>query len=818
MNIMELIQGIRKGLTWVLVRTFKWTWKFVVWSGKNLWKQGVRGGSYLWRRGVRENGTVVIRHDSQGNCVSVEIFDRNGKNVKDGKMLDMTSYYKNGCMNGAPDHTVTVYRVKNINPFRRDAGRRVDTFGPDTEAFRGMEPDDRFSVREERWKYLNGLPGGPLAPDQRVLFKMFCAQQDTMLEQAALNVAIAEKRLDKLVEIIRNSAIGQDLGDFRQKLAQCYRNVDVDSLPVRVVEDLCKSILMGDPSLGERDVVDRLSSLPVNKITEAEMFYIQCLARLAPDSENSMTADIVSRYEFVKTWEQGGTTRFLDADDKGKAELVRQAMDVGCHKAVEQMAELLFMEDFNTSNIRSRGAYEQTVCALANACAGFSGEQPALLAYYNLIGQKRELSDGLTDIAKGKEFFDTPEFRNMSDNLKKLRLNINSAYASPQIVRLELTKVNNLLQLYQSGSISNSEGEISVSAADALAAILFNLNEVEQAGQALKLLSGSGILATAAMQGAMAKYMIPDEVVRPYMASSDRDEREQDLSVVGTDAGKEIRVDMEAQQGMNFTNEFGQRLEAIHAKYGKLIQADFEDRHVLPFPHEYMDDMMAREPETLTDIIQQVGAEAVAFRNGELTVDELAHCPCYEPYFTGVKGDKNVLAMRMTEFWLERYSPVASVEHEKSVEQPVTGDRELEASADTPLDRVVGGKDTFIEKMNSLVEKYHPESTFEHYCTFVCPGEKAIDLWSKPENQPVFIRMMNEFVAASMAYRNGEMTPEELVKAIPGTAEKKTGMDTRRIADSVTDRVMGIYEGRIHSALERKEHAETAVHRHGMGR
>ena len=227
-----------------------------------------------------------------------------------------------------------------------------------------------------------------------------------------------------------------------------------------------------------------------------------------------------------------------------------------------------------------------------------------------------------------------------------------------------------------------------------------------------------------------------------------------------------------------------------------------ENRRVLPFPAEYVDDMMMREPETLKDIIRQVGAEALAYRNGDLTAEELFQCPCYEPYNPRTGNDVTSLADRMTEFWAERsMSPqemAASVSGGISI--PVSGSEELQFSADTPLDKSFSQTDEYIEKVDSMLQKYDPKSTFDQYCTLVCPSEKAVDMWQSKENQAVFVRLMDECVAMSMAYRKGEITPKELINAIPN-AQRDNGY-SKEYADKLSNRVMGIYEGRIRSSVQ----------------
>lgn len=138
-------------------------------------------------------------------------------------------------------------------------------------------------------------------------------------------------------------------------------------------------------------------------------------------------------------------------------------------------------------------------------------------------------------------------------------------------------------------------------------------------------------------------------------------------------------------------------------------------------------------------------------------------------------------------------------------------------SADTPLGKTVARSDEFIEKVDSIVQKYEPHATFEQYCTMVCPSEKAYDIWSNPNNQEIFSHLMDECVAMSMAYRNGEVSAKELVEVIPGG---RVGGDySKEHADRLCNRVMGIYEGRIQSTVEHPViEQEEAVRGHGLRR
>lgn len=827
---MGVLKTIGNGLRWVALQVLRGTGNLISWGARKLWRFSVRTGVFLWHRVRGESGSVIVKLDKQGTCVSMEVYDSKGKHIKDGRSMDITSFYRKNFLNGVPDQTVAVYRVNNINPFRKRVDKVLGNFGPESRYLAKLKPESRISIREEHWKYKNGVIQGGLSADQQMLFQMFNSQQDLLMEQSALNVAMAEGHIDKIMNIISKSALSQDMGDFNLKIAQCEQHADelLSFMPGDKVKELIDIMQMTDPSLKGGDAVERLSGVPVSYITLQQLFYLRCMSKSELSPLNSRAADIVDRYDFNKAWEKDGISRFHQSDDSAKAELVKSAVRVGNFAAVERMGEALFLEMFNQSNIRSRNMYRETVRAFSDAYTSMAGGQSALLEYYHLIGMKRQMCEQIATAAEGsRDYLFHPDYEEKKYQLEQLNKSLDAVYASPQIIGLELQKVDSLINMYLVGTVKRPDGQLRQDVAEALAALVYNLREAGYSEPVLQKLSKTDILDATAMQQALRNYMFSDDELQPYRLEKDNEPAQEHSSRTVTteenvsngvgQGGPEMYEEPARRLTEVVNRELENRLKSIHAKYGPLVNINFDDRQILPFPQAYMEDMMIREPETLEDIIRQVGAEALAYRNGELTTEELAHCPCYEPYFKGNGRDDEYLAQKMTEYWMERSSSTQAMAVDSEVKIPVSGDREMPLSADTPLGKTVARSDEFIEKVDSIVQKYEPHATFEQYCTMVCPSEKAYDIWSNPNNQEIFSHLMDECVAMSMAYRNGEVSAKELVEVIPGG---RVGGDySKEHADRLCNRVMGIYEGRIQSTVEHPViEQEEAVRGHGLRR
>ena len=827
---MGVLNTVGNGLRWALLQTLRLMGRLISWSARHLWRLSVRGGIFLWHRVRGENGTVVVTLDKQGSCVSISVYDGKGQNIKDGKPLDLTSIYRKNFLNGVPDRNVAVYHVNNINPFRKRADKPLGKVEPQLRFLNRLEPENEFSIREEYWKNKNGVHEGGLSPDQHILFNIFNEQQDKLMEQSLLNLAISERQADKIMEIIRTSAVSQDKNDFNRKIAQCEQHAaDILSfMPADKLQELAEIIAMTDPSLKEAGSVERLSNVPVSCITQQQLFYFRCLWTLDTSPTACLAHGIVDKYDFNKSWEKDGLARFHQGDDEYKAGLITAAVHVDNKKSVGQMAEALFMGMFNQSNIRSRNMYSESVHVLAMAN---TDEPPSvLLEYFSWVQTKRDLCAELAEAAgQDKDFIFSPAYSEWQERLEYCNRKIDEVYASPQIIGLELQKVDNLIGMYVAGTVKGSDGQIRPDVADALAALVENLHEAGFSNPVMQKLAQTDILSSQVMREALQRYMFSDDVLQQYthnrtegQSAQGRQqttgvpecpgaEPESDISraVHVQDAGKPV-ITQDPKQ-------FEAYLNTIHEKYGDQVQVDFEVRKLLPFPAAYVEDMMEREPDKLADIIRQVGSEALAYRNGDLTAMQLFNCPCYEPYYTGNPDDADNLAQRMTEYWADNAVQASQLGRSDSGAISAAGDNELQFSlqfsADTPLDRPLVRTDEFNEKIESIVRKYQPNATFEQYCTMVCPSEKAQDIWKSPDNQGIFIQLMNECVSMSMAYRNGEVTYRELINAVPNANHGKENNYTKEYADKLSNRIMAIYEGRIHSTVEQNQTKGEAVQR-----
>lgn len=823
---MGVLKIVGNGLRWILLQTLKLMGRIISWSARRLWKLSVRGGIFLWHRVRGESGTVVVSLDKQGTCVAMGVYNSKGLNIKDGKPLDLTSMYRKNFLNGVPDRKVVVYHVNNINPFRRRADKPLGKVEPQLRFLKRLKPESQFSLREEYWKNKNGVHEGGLSPDQHILFNIFNEQQDKLMEHSLLNLAISEKQVDKIMEIIRASAVSQDKNDFNRKIAQCEQHAaDILSfMPADKLRELAEIIAMTDPSLKEAGSVERLSNVPVSCITQQQLFYFRCLWTLDTNPTSRLAHGIVEKYDFNRSWEQDGVARFHQGDDESKAGLITAAVHVNNKKSVEQMAEALFMGMFNQSNIRSRNMYSESVHALAVVK---TGEPPSkLLEYFSLVQAKRDLCAELAKAAgKDKDYMFSPAYSEWQKKLECCNRKIDEVYASPQIIGLELQKVDSLIGMYVAGTVKGPDGQIRPDVADALAALVNNLHEAGFSNPVLQKLAQTDILNSQVMREALQRYMFSDDMLQQY--SYNRAEGQSGQKPRQTAETTECPVIKPEPDVFQTTDErdagkpaitqdskqFEAYLNTIHEKYKDRVQVDFEARKLLPFPAAYIEGMMEREPDILADIIRQVGSEALAYRNGDLTAMELFNCPCYEPYYTGNPDDADSLAQRMTEYWVENTMQSSQLGRTDFGTIPAADDNELQFSADTPLEKPFLRTDEFNEKIETIVQKYKPNATFEQYCTMVCPSEKAQNIWKNPENQGVFIRLMNECVSMSMAYRNGEVTCKDLINAVPNANYGKENCYTKEYADKLSNRIMAIYEGRIHNTVEQSQTQGETAHR-----
>lgn len=829
---MNLLQRIGQFLKLLLVRALKLTGKAIKWSAVRLWRLAVRGSVFAWHRLRGESGTVVTTLDKDGKCISMNVYDSKGNHVKTGKPLELTTTYRKNFLGGVPDHRVMAYRLDNINPFAKRMNNPHDLKAPQLRYLSRIKPEADFSIREEHWKYKNGVLQGGLSPDQRVLFDMFAAQQDKLVDQSLLNVQLASHNAEGVLDIIRNSAIRQDPNDLNRKIAQCEEHAAelLEWMPHEQLAELADIIRESDTMLRTcPDAVDQLAAVPTDYLTKQQVFYFRCESMLYQGQEIAEKAGaLVQRYDFNRTWANDGADQFSRADDMGKAKMIQEATKAKNYKAVEDMARILFLGMINQSNFRSRNMYGETVSALHQAFYNMSCDMgdacPVIMKYFYEVSVKRVMCGEMAEAADAcmGNYLQTNDYATRKEELERCNARIDRIYSSPEILGLEFQKLDNLINMYRAGTIKGTDGQIRSDVADALAALVYNLKQAGVGQDVADRLNGMDILSSPAMQQSLSHFFFSNEEMQQFSGNAQGLQEvacQQAVNVVTTDTP---RRDESLNQGNRVPSAiqdpaFEKRLELIHQKYGHMVKVDLADREILPFPSPYVEGMMLREPELLEDIIRQVGAESLAYRHGDLTADELSKCPCYEPYLSGNEGNMQLLADRMGEYWMERVVP-GQEPLDMQVNRatlPVSGQQELQFSADIPLDKQMARTDEFIKKLDSIVAKYHPGATVEQYCTLACPSDKAQSLWESPANQQLFARLMDECVAMSMAYRNGEVTPEELIKSIPN-AKQDVGY-TKEYADKLCNRVMGIYDGRIKSSVQRIEVHEQSS-RNGMHR
>ena len=810
---MNLFKLIGNALKWIAVQLLKAVGKGIQWSARRLWRLSVRGSIYAWHRIRGESGTVVVTLNKQGVCVGLDVYDSKGRHAKTGKPFELTALYRKNYIDGVPDHTVRVYRVNNINSFVKRMGQPQSKMAPQLRFLERLEPESSVQLREEYWKYRNGIMQDNMTADQRVLYDLFSTQQDKLMERTQFNSALASKDADRVLDYLRESMMEQDFHDLNRMISQCEQHASelIAWWPGEKAEALMDLLRQSDPALRQTDPETVLGSVPTDYLTTQQVFYFRCVAAFNQGSDAAdKAAGIVNRYDFEKAWAKDGINRFRMADDAGKAALVEQALKVGNYGAVRVMAENLFMGVFNPNDLRSREVYPLTVERLGDAYFYADGHDP-LLRYFNEVQGKRSRCHELREaMATEQGFFGSDAYNRLSDELAECNRSINLLYRMDDIIRLEMAKVDNLVHMYMTGLVKGTDGALRPDVADALAALMHNLHEVGYGEAVTDRLNKAKILDSPVLQEALGHYFYSEEDMHRfsgYAAAAPAPAVRQpapDPQVLQPVA-PEVEPARDASRGtapdLGTTTLTEAKLSHVHDVYGPMVEVDFEDRGVLPFPPSYVEDMMMREPETLQDIIRQVGAEALAYRHGDLTADELAHCPCYEPYFVGYDGGAKQLADRMTEYWTERV--VQGVELDPGLprpELPVSGSEELELSADTPLTLMPERTDEFNKMVDSMVDKYQPHATFEQYCTASCPSEKAVDMWYQAGAEDTFIRLMDEAVAMSMAYRKGEVTPEQLIRAVPFSHHG--GAYTKEAVDKVSNRIMGIYEGRIHSTVQ----------------
>lgn len=804
---MNLFKAVGTVLKWLVVVPLRYTAKLLMWGGRHLGRLSVKGGKYAWKRLRGEKGTAVVVRNKDGEYIGFELYDSNGKHVKTGTLLDLTSYYRKNFLNGVPEHIISTYRIDNIYPYMKWLNKPIQRA---SEALYRLTTDNlsdtSFSLREGYWRYKNDLTQGEMTPDQQMLFGFFNDQQDKLMERAELNRAIAKEDGDCVLQILEESKLSNDPEELKDRLVQCSEHAKqlFDFMDSKQLYEMLKYINHVEPSVScwDHECYVKLLNMPYEQINTLQLFHcrIQDHCLVGRDGTAEVTK-VVNRYDFNEGWKKDGPERFRNGNDKEKAEMISLAQQAGNNEAVQEMAKQFYMGMFNQNNIRSRQMYMQSVQELARVAVNTNdgvGMSP-LMEYFYLVHRKNvaclELAEGMyTD----RNFMVSENYSLLKADLESLNRQIDEIYATPAIISLEYQKVDKLVEMYRKGSIKGPDGKIQPDAAEALAGLIYSLHKVGVAEGVIERLANTDILKSAVLKDALLRHNLSQEDVQHYTSGQVRertDARQQPGQYNLTSANGPVIL-----QGTE--SNLLDRLELIHEKYGPMIRVDMEDRRVLPFPAEYVDDMMMREPETLKDIIRQVGAEALAYRNGDLTAEELFQCPCYEPYNPRTGNDVTSLADRMTEFWAERsMSPqemAASVSGGISI--PVSGSEELQFSADTPLDKSFSQTDEYIEKVDSMLQKYDPKSTFDQYCTLVCPSEKAVDMWQSKENQAVFVRLMDECVAMSMAYRKGEITPKELINAIPN-AQRDNGY-SKEYADKLSNRVMGIYEGRIRSSVQ----------------
>lgn len=89
---MNLFKAVGTVLKWLVVVPLRYTAKLLMWGGRHLGRLSVKGGKYAWKRLRGEKGTAVVVRNKDGEYIGFELYDSNGKHVKTGTLLDLTSY------------------------------------------------------------------------------------------------------------------------------------------------------------------------------------------------------------------------------------------------------------------------------------------------------------------------------------------------------------------------------------------------------------------------------------------------------------------------------------------------------------------------------------------------------------------------------------------------------------------------------------------------------------------------------------------------------------------------------------------------------
>ena len=209
---MNLFKAVGTVLKWLVVVPLRYTAKLLMWGGRHLGRLSVKGGKYAWKRLRGEKGTAVVVRNKDGEYIGFELYDSNGKHVKTGTLLDLTSYYRKNFLNGVPEHIISTYRIDNIYPYMKWLNKPIQRA---SEALYRLTtdnlPDTSFSLREGYWRYKNDLTQGEMTPDQQMLFGFFNDQQDKLMERAELNRAIAKEDGDCVLQILEESKLSNCL-------------------------------------------------------------------------------------------------------------------------------------------------------------------------------------------------------------------------------------------------------------------------------------------------------------------------------------------------------------------------------------------------------------------------------------------------------------------------------------------------------------------------------------------------------------------------------------------------------------------------------
>ena len=441
-------------MKWLVVVPLRYTAKLLMWGGRHLGRLSVKGGKYAWKRLRGEKGTAVVVRNKDGEYIGFELYDSNGKHVKTGTLLDLTSYYRKNFLNGVPEHIISTYRIDNIYPYMKWLNKPIQRA---SEALYRLTtdnlPDTSFSLREGYWRYKNDLTQGEMTPDQQMLFGFFNDQQDKLMERAELNRAIAKEDGDCVLRILEESKLSNDPEELKDRLVQCSEHAKqlFDFMDSKQLYEMLKYINHVEPSVScwDHECYVKLLNMPYEQINTLQLFHcrIQDHCLVGRDGTAEVTK-VVNRYDFNEGWKKDGPERFRNGNDKEKAEMISLAQQAGNNEAVQEMAKQFYMGMFNQNNIRSRQMYMQSVQELARVAVNTNdgvGMSP-LMEYFYLVHRKNvaclELAEGMyTD----RNFMVSENYSLLKADLESLNRQIDEIYATPAIISLEYQKVDKLV-------------------------------------------------------------------------------------------------------------------------------------------------------------------------------------------------------------------------------------------------------------------------------------------------------------------------------------------------------------------------------------